>query len=177
MAWFRGWELLGEFLGVGQRLVVGGVGVDGVQDFFDLSGVLGVDADFEVVHRVGLDVADGAEHEAADVGEGGGASRGDAVTGEEEVEIAEGAADAAGVAEIERVVGEIHGEVAGTMLLVLVERAVGAVTLEDVGAATALGGGEVAAASEVLGLRCRCVIYGRSFLLSFYVCVTRSDLF
>jgi hypothetical protein len=53
-----------------------------------------------------LDGGEGAEEQAADVGEDGGAARGDAAFGEEIVEDAEGVVDALRPLEIESVPGE-----------------------------------------------------------------------
>jgi len=57
------------------------------------------------------DGGEGAEEQAGDVGESGGASRGDLSAGEEFVECGEGVIDALGVLEVGGIPGEYRGKV------------------------------------------------------------------
>jgi len=62
-----------------------------------------------------LDGRERAEKELADIGEDGGAARGDAVLGQEQVELAKGMMDAGGSAEVVGMAGEHGGEVGGIL--------------------------------------------------------------
>jgi hypothetical protein len=59
------------------------------------------------------DIREGAEEQAGDVGESGGAASGDVATGEQPKEMGEGMVDALGSLEIFGAIGEQVGEVVG----------------------------------------------------------------
>ena len=95
------------------------------------------------------DGGEGAEKQLADVGEDGGAPRGDAVLGEEEEEIGEELVDVRGGVESSELADEVGGEVGGIAFLLLklgVTEAEAGSSVGDAEATAAIGGGAMLAA-------------------------------
>lgn len=116
----------GEVLERGRQIVVGvrGIARTGREVEDDLGAVGGFFL---------FDGGEGADHKVGDIGEDGGAARGDLVVGEEEVEVGEGAVDLPG----------------GEEVVVLAEEVVRAATVVAVGMDGVMGGAE--AGARVLG--------------------------
>ena len=130
-----------------------------------LEGEGGRNIDLEVGGFVAVDGGEGAEKHAGDVGESGGAARGDASAGEKFVEGGEGVVDALGVLEVAGVLGEHSGEVFGVgRLRGGVAGTPGGFGIEDAGGALAALGGAVLAAFGGWSWVRRCGLHGRSFL-------------
>jgi hypothetical protein len=94
-----------------------------------------------------VDGGEGAEEQAGDIGESGGAARGDAPAREEFVEGGEGVVDALGVLEVRGVLDEYSGEVPGVgQLRGRVAGTEVGYGIEDAGGALAAFGGALLAA-------------------------------
>jgi hypothetical protein len=125
----------------------------------------GRDVDLEVGGFVAVDGGEGAEKHAGNVGESGGAARGDASAGEKFVEGGEGVVDALGILEVTGVLGKFRGEVFGVgRLRGRVAGTPGGFGIEDAGGALAALGGAVLAAFVGWSWVRRCGLHGRSFL-------------
>jgi hypothetical protein len=122
------------------------------------------------------DGGEGAEEQAGDVGESGGAASGDLAAGEETKEMGEGMVDALGGLEVFGVLGEQVGEVVGVggWRFGVTGAELGLRVLDDT-SALASGGGVVLATfgsagglGVSFGVRVRC-FHGRSFLGSNFI--------
>jgi len=101
-----------------------------------------------------IDFTKGAEEEAIEVGEDGGATRGDAVLHEEDGELGEEIVDLRGGFEFRELAVEIRGEINGVRFRggrPGVAEAAGGVGVNNTKAAVAAFGGEVTAAGELGG--------------------------
>jgi hypothetical protein len=107
----------------------------------------------------------GAEEQAGDVGESGGAAWGDLSAGEELVEGGEGVIDALGILEVRGVLGEYSGEVSGVGWLRggVAGTEVG-FGIEDAGGALTPLGGAVLAAFGGLSWARRCGLHRVLFI-------------
>jgi hypothetical protein len=125
----------------------------------------GRDVDLEVGGFVAVDGGEGAEKHAGNVGESGGAARGDASAGEKFVEGGEGVVDALGILEVAGVLGEFRGEVFGVgRLRGGVAWTPGGFGIQGAGEALAALGGAVLAAFVGWSWVRRCGLHGRSLL-------------
>jgi hypothetical protein len=87
-------------------------------------GIFGIGwGSFDAVVAVGVDEGMSAEEETADIGEDGGTTSGDAVGGEEPVEVTKGVVDALGGLETFPAGEELAGEIGGVGLFLDAEMA------------------------------------------------------
>ncbi len=128
------------------------------------------DLDLAGFHAI-ANYGEGAEEEAGDVGESGGASSGDVAAGKEPKEIGEGMIDALGGLEVFGVFGEKVGEVVGVdgWRFGVAGAELGLRVLDETSALAAGGGvvlatfGSAGGFGVSFGVRVRC-FHGRSFL-------------
>ncbi|MDQ1408255.1 MAG: hypothetical protein QOG55_3884 [Acidobacteriaceae bacterium] len=117
------------------------------------------------------DIREGAEEQAGDVGESGGAASGDVATGEQPKEMGEGMVDALGSLEIFGAIGEQVGEVVGVggWRFGVAGAELGLRVLDEASALAAGRGvvlatfGRAGGFGVSFGVRVRC-FHGRSFL-------------
>jgi hypothetical protein len=122
------------------------------------------------------DIREGAKEQAGDVGESGGAARGDVATGEEPKEVGEGMVDALGGLEVFGALGEQVGEVVGVDggRFGVAETELGLRVLDEASALAAgrgvvlatFGGAGGFGVSFGVGVRC---FHGRSFLVANFI--------
>src|SRR5216683_1314569 len=140
-------------LGRFRRLLGWNCVIGGAEIFLRHGFTFGVEAGAACVRgEIGVDCRQGAEEQVADIGEDGGAARGDTALGQERVEGSEGIVDALGVLEAAGFLGEERQEVLGVAgFRSRVSSAEGTTRVGNHGAALATGGSAMLASlgSEV----------------------------